>query len=47
MIEARDLTVELGGRAALSGVSFRGGRGELVGVVGAAASGKPDISPIL
>jgi len=40
MIEARDLTVELAGRTALSGVNFCARRGELVGVVGAAASGK-------
>lgn len=40
MIAARDVTVRFGGLAALSGVTFAAGRGELVGVVGAASSGK-------
>jgi phospholipid/cholesterol/gamma-HCH transport system ATP-binding protein len=40
MIEARDLTVILAGRTVLDGVRLRVGRGELVGIVGPAASGK-------
>ena len=40
MIEARDVTVVLGGRAALDNVSLKVGRGELIGIVGAAGSGK-------
>lgn len=40
MIEGRGLTVSFAGRAALCNVSFRASAGELVGVVGDAASGK-------
>jgi phospholipid/cholesterol/gamma-HCH transport system ATP-binding protein len=40
MIEVRDLTVVLGGRTALNGVSLSARPGELVGIVGPAASGK-------
>ena len=35
MIEARDLTRRLGGRAVLDGVSLRVGAGEAVAVMGA------------
>lgn len=40
MLEAHALTVVLGGRTALDRVSFRVAPGELIGIVGAAASGK-------
>jgi phospholipid/cholesterol/gamma-HCH transport system ATP-binding protein len=40
MIEGRDLMVSFGGRAAIKDLSFQAVRGELVGLVGAAASGK-------
>ena len=40
MIEARDLTRRLGGRAVLDGVSLRVGAGEAVAVMGASGAGK-------
>lgn len=40
MIEARDVSVVLGDRTALANISLRVERGELIGIVGAAGSGK-------
>ena len=43
MIEARNLTLELGGRAILDGVCFSVGRGEAVALVGPNGSGKSSV----
>jgi phospholipid/cholesterol/gamma-HCH transport system ATP-binding protein len=47
VIEARDVTLRFGARTALAGVTLTVARGELLGLVGAAGSGKSSLLKVL